>query len=121
MADYLLAQSSVLGSMLISPQIVGDVMTNLQPEDFTEPMGQEVFLAIRALHLAGEKIDPVCVLNQMGGGGLTVRSRDSYERKILSWHSIEVSRKMSHCLARVVNEDEGNIVIPLHFEHALDH
>ena len=67
MADYLLAQSSVLGSMLISPQIVGDVMTNLQPEDFTEPMGQEVFLAIRALHLAGEKIDPVCVLNQMGG------------------------------------------------------
>ena len=32
MADYLLAQSSVLGSMLISPQIVGDVMTNLQPE-----------------------------------------------------------------------------------------
>lgn len=42
-------------------------MTNLQPEDFTEPMGQEVFLAIRALHLAGEKIDPVCVLNQMGG------------------------------------------------------
>lgn len=67
MADYLLAQSSVLGSMLISPQIVGDVMTNLQPEDFTEPMGQEVFLTIRALHLAGEKIDPVCVLNQMGG------------------------------------------------------
>ena len=67
MADYLLAQSSVLGSMLISPQIVGDVMTNLQPEDFTEPMGQEVFMAIRALHLAGEKIDPVCVLNQMGG------------------------------------------------------
>lgn len=67
MADYLLAQSSVLGSMMISPQIVGDVMTNLQPEDFTEPMGQEVFLAIRALHLAGEKIDPVCVLNQMGG------------------------------------------------------
>ena len=57
----------------------------------------------------------------MGGRGLTVRSRDPYERKILSWHSIEVSRKMSHCLARVVNEDEGNIVIPLHFEHALDH
>ena len=66
MADYLLAQSSVLGSMLISPQIVGDVMTNLQPEDFTEPMGQEVFLAIRALHLAGIKNHPECVITHMG-------------------------------------------------------
>ena len=75
----------------------------------------------RADHAGGLPQRRSNVLNQMGGRGLTVRSRDSYERKILSWHSIEVSRKMSHCLARVVNEDEGNIVIPLHFEHALDH
>lgn len=67
MADYLLAQSSVLGSMLISPQIVGDVMTNLQPEDFHRAMGQEVFLAIRALHLAGEKIDR-CVCSTRWAG-----------------------------------------------------
>lgn len=66
MSDYLLAQSSVLGSMLISPAVVGDVMLELRPEDFTEPMGEQVFRAIRDLYLDGGKIDPVCVLNRMG-------------------------------------------------------
>lgn len=66
MDDYLLAQSSVLGSMLIDPGTVGDVVTALRPEDFTEPTGQEVFLSIRALYLSDEKIDPVTVLHKMG-------------------------------------------------------
>lgn len=67
MADYLLAQTSVLGSMLISQEIVGDVVTSLTPEDFTEPVGRKLFEAIRELYMAGESIDPVKVLNAMGG------------------------------------------------------
>lgn len=66
MSDYLLAQISVLGSMLIDPATVGDVVTVLRPEDFTASMGQEVFLAVRDLYLMGETIDPVMVLNRMG-------------------------------------------------------
>lgn len=67
MGDYLLAQASVLGSMLISPEIVGDVLVTLQPDDFTEEIGIQIFKAIRALYLDGDKIDPVMVLNAMGG------------------------------------------------------
>lgn len=67
MADYLLAQTSVLGSMLISPEIVGDVVTTLTPEDFTEPVGRKLFEAIRELYMAGESIDPVKALNAMDG------------------------------------------------------
>lgn len=66
MADYLLAQSSVLGSMIIDSRCVGDVIHQLRPEDFTEDMGREIFLAIRDLFLEGAKIDPVTVLNRMG-------------------------------------------------------
>lgn len=66
MADYLLAQSSVLGSMLIDADTVGDVVTALRPEDFTEETGREVFKAIRELYLSDEKIDPVTVLHRMG-------------------------------------------------------
>ena len=67
MADYLLAQSSVLGSMLISPADRGR-------RDDQPPAG-----GLHRAHGAGgvpghpgpapggEKIDPVCVLNQMGG------------------------------------------------------
>jgi len=66
MADYLLAQSSVLGSMLIDPGTVGDVVTALRPEDFTEETGREIFLAIRELYLSDGKIDPVTVLHELG-------------------------------------------------------
>lgn len=66
MADYILAQSSVLGSMLIDPDVVGDVVTALRPEDFSEETGREIFLAIRELYLFDERIDPVTVLHRMG-------------------------------------------------------
>lgn len=65
MPDYLLAQSSVLGAMLIDANTVGDVVTVLRLEDFTDPTGREVFLAIRELYLSDEKIDPVTVLHKM--------------------------------------------------------
>ena len=66
MEDYLLAQASVLGSMLIDPRCVGEVLAALEPEDFTEDLGRQVFLAIRALYAADKPIDPVPVLDQMG-------------------------------------------------------
>lgn len=66
MADYLLAQSSVLGSMLIDPGTVGDVVTTLHPEDFDEGVNRDVFMAFRDLYLADEKIDSVTVLHRMG-------------------------------------------------------
>lgn len=66
MADYLLAQTSVLGSMLIDPETVGDVVTTLHPEDFAEGMSRDVYLVLRELYLSDEKIDPVTVLHRMG-------------------------------------------------------
>lgn len=66
MPDYSLAQCSVLGSMLIDPRTVGDVMTDLRPEDFSDGIGRDAFLAIRDLYLSDEKIDPVTVLHRMG-------------------------------------------------------
>lgn len=66
MQDYSLAQYSILGSMLIDPRTVGDVMTVLRPEDFSEGIGRDVFLSIRDLYLSDEKIDPVTVLHRMG-------------------------------------------------------
>ena len=66
MADYLQAQRSVLGSMIFDPEIVGDVVTTLQPEDFSDENARKAFLAIRSLYLSDERIDSVTVLNRMG-------------------------------------------------------
>lgn len=66
MADYLLAQRSVLGSMIFSPDTVGDVVTTLRPEDFSDKNARKTFLAIRSLYLSDERIDASTVLHKMG-------------------------------------------------------
>jgi len=63
---YLLSQHGVLGSVLLTPDIAGDVIAALRPEDFTEELGRQVFLAIRNLYLDGGKIDLICILDRMG-------------------------------------------------------
>ena len=42
-------QSAVLGSLLISPELTGEVLTKVGPQDFLDPTCRRVFEAIRAL------------------------------------------------------------------------
>ncbi|MFR6334606.1 MAG: DnaB-like helicase N-terminal domain-containing protein [Oscillospiraceae bacterium] len=42
------AQAAVIGSVLISPEIVGDVMLRVSAEDFITPEYRHVYDAIRA-------------------------------------------------------------------------
>lgn len=67
MSNTLSAQVAVLGSMLISPELVGEVLTKVRPDDFTDGRCRNVFLAIRALFSAGETVDPVTVRGKLGG------------------------------------------------------
>lgn len=68
MSDYRLAQTSVLGSMLIDERVVGRVVTTLREDDFTDDIGRQIFTAIRSLYIDGEKVDPVLVLDKLGEG-----------------------------------------------------
>jgi len=65
-ADYALAQTSVIGSMLIDDAVIGRALTQLKPEDFGEPLARETFQAIRDLYIDCEAIDPVMVLKKLG-------------------------------------------------------
>ena len=47
------AQRSVIGSMLLDERCVGEVMTLLCPDDFTDPTCRNTFEAIRRLRLEG--------------------------------------------------------------------
>ena len=66
MQDYALAQSSVLGSMLIDARCIPEVLSHLHPEDINEGLSRNIFVAIRDLFLDGETVDPVTVLNKLG-------------------------------------------------------
>lgn len=62
---WLDAQYSVLGSMLISPEVVPKVMHETAENDYCGGC-LTVFRAIRTLFLAGTPVDPVSVANTLG-------------------------------------------------------
>lgn len=60
------AQPSVLGCMLIEPQLVGPILAETCPDDFTTPVYRMIYEAIRTQFASGEPVDPVTVNGRMG-------------------------------------------------------
>lgn len=68
MVDSLIAsaEASVMGSVLIEPEIVGELMQTLRPEDFANPMLRRIFEAVRQVWLNEKCIDAVTVCAAAG-------------------------------------------------------
>ena len=64
----ILAQQSVIGSMLIDERCVPMVFQKLRPEDFTEPTCRTICRAIHEVFLEGKVPDPVAVVGAIKGG-----------------------------------------------------
>lgn len=62
------AQQSVIGSMLIDDRCVGVVMSSLTAEDFTDGPCRTAFRAIKKQFVAGRPVDPIALLDAVGGG-----------------------------------------------------
>lgn len=63
--DWLLAQYSVLGSALISPELVPKIMAETGERDYQGP-NLTIYKAIRKLFLSGSPVDVVSVAGQLG-------------------------------------------------------
>lgn len=61
------AQYAVLGSVLIEPDITGEVLQAVREDDFGDATCKTIFSAIKDLYIAGSRIDAVIVLNAIGG------------------------------------------------------
>lgn len=61
---WLQAQYSVLGSVLISPEVAPRVMAETRPEDFSGPC-LTVYQAMRDVYRTGFPVDPVSVANKL--------------------------------------------------------
>ena len=61
------AQQSVLGSVLIEPKCAGKLVFKVGEEDFMD-VYRTIYTAIRDLYTTGKAVDPVTVLNKLGGG-----------------------------------------------------
>lgn len=65
--QWVYAQQSILGSVLISPECAGKIVFGVGPEDFLD-VYRTIYIAIRDLYTTGKPIDPVIVLQKIGGG-----------------------------------------------------
>lgn len=68
--DLQLAEQSIIGAILIDPACLGDVLTQVRPEDFASAPLRELFAAARELYIAQKPVDVVTVSDAAGGGEL---------------------------------------------------
>ena len=64
--QWIAAQQSVIGSMLLDKRWVPEVLAKTRAEDYTQPY-RELYIAIQQLTQDGTAIDAVTVLNQLDG------------------------------------------------------
>jgi replicative DNA helicase len=65
--QWVYAQQSILGSVLISPECAGKIVFGVDSDDFTYAY-RTIYNAIRELYTTGKAVDPVTVLDKAGGG-----------------------------------------------------
>ena len=64
--DMEAAQQAVLGALLLSPELTGEVVAQVRDRDFVTATHRLTYQAIRALFAEGREPDPVAVLHRLG-------------------------------------------------------
>ena len=58
------AEQAVIGSMLIDPKCIPEVLEKLKDEEFYIKMNRDLYETMNTMFAYGQTIDPVTVLNQ---------------------------------------------------------
>ena len=66
--DRLSNQEAVIGSLLISPELVGPVLSKVSDQDFLDESYRRIYQAIRAQFVSGQPVDSVTIRDRLGGG-----------------------------------------------------
>ena len=77
------AEQAVIGSMLIDPNCVPDVMEHLRADEFYIKLHQSIFETVASMFAYGQTIDPVTVLDQMRVRGLYQDSLPGYAAELM--------------------------------------
>jgi replicative DNA helicase len=63
------AEVGVLGSIVLLPDVLDDVVMILRPDDFYDDAHRKLFVHMTALHEAGKKIDDTLLVNRLKSAG----------------------------------------------------
>ena len=108
------AEQAVLGSMLIDPRCIADVIGRVKAEDFYVQANREIFETIYAMFSFGQTVDPVTVLDQMKARGVLKENSRQYildmmevtptAANVLEYAAIVRDRALLRALAQVGEE-----------------
>ena len=77
------AEQAVVGSMLIDPRCIADVLERLRSDEFYIKLNRDIYDTMAAMFAYGQTIDPVTVLDQMKVRGVYTDECDSYMAEIM--------------------------------------
>lgn len=77
------AEQAVIGSILIDPRCVKDVLGELHGEDFYHQTNRDVFETVQAMFSAGKAIDPVTILEEMRDRELVQEETEEYLGQVM--------------------------------------
>jgi replicative DNA helicase len=77
------AEQAVIGSMLIDPRCVPEVLERLKADEFYVQLNRDIYETMFAMFSYGQTIDPVTVLDQMKVRGVWTDSCESYVAELM--------------------------------------
>ncbi len=77
------AEQAVIGSMLIDPRCVPEVLEKLKPDEFYLQLNRDIYETIYAMFSYSQAIDPVTVLGQMKVRGVYQDNLEEYLAEIM--------------------------------------
>ena len=77
------AEQAVIGSMLIDPRCVPEVLEKLKADEFYLPLNRDIFETIYAMFSYSQAVDPVTVLDQMKVRGVWQDNCEEYLAEIM--------------------------------------
>ena len=77
------AEQAVIGSMLIDPRCVPEVLEKLKSDEFYVKLNRDIFETMYTMFAYGQTIDPVTVLDQMKVRGVYQDQCESYVAEIM--------------------------------------
>ncbi|MCQ2557865.1 MAG: replicative DNA helicase [Oscillospiraceae bacterium] len=77
------AEHAVIGSMLIDPACISDVLEKLRADEFYDKRNRDIFDTMQAMFAFAMKIDPVTLFEQMKVRGVYEDNTESYVAEVI--------------------------------------
>ena len=77
------AEQAVIGSMLIDPRCIPEVLDKLKADEFYLKSNRDIYETVYAMFAYGQTIDPVTVLDQMRVRGVYEDKLDTYMAEVM--------------------------------------